>query len=184
MISQPIRTTAEVAQPWVFVEVVDGRVAALQLDRSSLGRQREPELAATITLATNRALEEQAAQLLLADDEPDVDRERALAFVRNAPASGEAIRPRPEPDAQAGDATSAVIVDGLVEALWIDEILLDRGDAVDVEQAIREAINSALAAYEQGLADRLADADIEAVEASPSWASLARSIDRIERGLL
>lgn len=182
MSSQPIRTTTELPDPWLYVEVVDGRVTTLQLDRASLTRDREQEVAEAVTRATNTALEKQAAELLAPTvGEVDDDRFRVLAFVDKVlgetdPAAGG------RPDAAPSDATTARVVDGLFEGLWIDTALLDRGHPLEVEEAVRNALNEALERYEADAASAAVDPDT--AERAPGWDTLAQTIDRIERGLL
>lgn len=184
MNSEPIRSVAELPDPWVFVEVIDGRVTTLQFDRASLGRDREPDLADAVTRATNRALTRQATELLTpSDGDVDSDRDRVRDFLgalmgEAPPTSGAGSRDR-EP---ASGETSARVVDGLVDALWIDATLLDRSHPLDAEDAIRRALNEALERYEATFVDAIAAVD--QADQSPGWAGLARSIDRIERGLL
>lgn len=184
MTGQQISTTAEIPDPWVFVEVVDGRVATLQFDRASLGRDREPDLADAVTRATNVALAQQAAELLtLPDAGGDTGRERVLAFLDTVPGATPTPSGARTRDGQpAVGETSARIVDGLVDALWIDATLLDRSHPLDAEDAIRRALNEALERYEATFEDAVAA--IDPSDQSPSWAGLALSIDRIERGLL
>lgn len=185
MSSQPIRTTAELHDPWVFVEVVDGRVATLQFDRALLGRDHESELAEAITRAANEALQQQAAELLAPTDEADADRDRVLAFAERAfaePPKPAGARPEAASRGIEAHETRANVVDGLIEALWIDAALLDRGQPFEAEQAVRAALNDALERYESS--EGALAVDLEAAPTSPTWASLAAHIDRIERGLL
>ena len=147
MTSQPISTTAEIAAPWVFVEVTDGRITTLQLDRTSL------------------------------------DRDRVLTFL------GTVLGDTPSPSGTrsrdgepTASETTARVVDGVIEALWIDPTLLDRSRPFDAENAIRVALNDALERYETTFVDAVAAVD--PTDQSPSWDALALDVDRIERGLL
>ncbi|SHJ97305.1 hypothetical protein SAMN02745244_03680 [Tessaracoccus bendigoensis DSM 12906] len=183
MTSQPISTTAEIAAPWVFVEVTDGRITTLQLDRTSLDRDREPDLADAVTRATNTALTRQVDDLLTSPDEVDAARDRVLTFL------GTVLGDTPSPSGTrsrdgepTASETTARVVDGVIEALWIDPTLLDRSRPFDAENAIRVALNDALERYETTFVDAVAAVD--PTDQSPSWDALALDVDRIERGLL
>lgn len=185
MSAHPIRTTAELAEPWVYLEVADGRVATLQLDRASLSRDRETELADAIIRVTNEALAAQADQLLAAPKgEPDGDRDLVGALVaRVMDESPPPVAPRPGGSAEVAE-TRALVVDGMLAGLWIDAAVLDRNRLREAEDAVRDAINSAIEREEATMAVAVDGLDPDSMVDSPSWADLARSIDRIERGLL
>lgn len=200
MSTQPVTTTAERTSPRIFVEVSDGRLVTIQLARSCLDRQLHDEVRAALRATVAEALQQHSADTVaaMAAEVPEpmgTEQRRVLEFRDAVQADveerfgGAQLPPADDgysdvasgSDAH-GDAT-AVLRDGILVDLDFHAELLDRDRTADVERAVRDAVNAALASHEQAVLKH-----VDGVETTPSdpsvWADLARTIDRLERGLV